>query len=564
MKKVQEYASILDEANRVSKEYITTPNSIQRINTNKDNLLKNIEKNNFIKVPFVGDFDAGKSSLINAMMGINLLPTDILPTTAVSYELYYSTQEQLKIFHKDELKETTSLSQINSLKVVPGDVVYVYINNEFVRNMNERGIVVVDMPGIDSGIEAHNNAILNYLSEGSFFFLVTDVEQGTLRRSAIRFVDELKKYDLQCNVLISKCDKKTENETAKIKTEVEDHAKRAIRSDIEVGITSAAENRFDDVIRMLNELDAETIFSQRYSKAVIGFVSEIISEMQLQIKLALSDKKDFTAKIEALKAEHDKALNNLKEKGRNAQPLTNSSEDILDDVREAIMSKSTYLASLLYNNNNDIHAFNNELLSIIRPVLVNSFKREISEYQDVIGDSVREFSLNVNEILQDKDNAMLNGANEIVGNLLGKEALESILQKGLNKMIEKLVAYKGLSTLLQTLSKILGPLVTIIINIIPDLLRMIFGKSKEQKIESIRQKIASEVVNRVVDALREPVTRMLDEQRQSAMAEMESLIKEESKKYDDNIKAMQQEQQTSNAEITAKVQKLEEGITILR
>ena len=368
---------------------------------------------------------------------------------------------------------------------------------------------------------------------------------------------------MQCNVLISKCDKKTENETAKIKTEVEDHAKRAIRSDIEVGITSAAENRFDDVIRMLNELDAETIFSQRYSKAVIGFVSEIISEMQLQIKLALSDKKDFTAKIEALKAEHDKALNNLKEKGRNAQPLTNSSEDILDDVREAIMSKSTYLASLLYNNNNDIHAFNNELLSIIRPVLVNSFKREISEYQDVIGDSVREFSLNVNEILQDKDNAMLNGANEIVGNLLGKEALESILQKGLNKMIEKLVAYKGLSTLLQTLSKILGPLVTIIINIIPDLLRMIFGKSKEQKIESIRQKIASEVVNRVVDALREPVTRMLDEQRQSAMAEMESLIKEESKKYDDNIKAMQQEQQTSNAEITAKVQKLEEGITIL-
>ena len=110
MKKVQEYASILDEANRVSKEYITTPNSIQRINTNKDNLLKNIEKHNFIKVPFVGDFDAGKSSLINAMMGINLLPTDILPTTAVSYELYYSTQEQLKIFHKDELKETTSLS----------------------------------------------------------------------------------------------------------------------------------------------------------------------------------------------------------------------------------------------------------------------------------------------------------------------------------------------------------------------------------------------------------------------------------------------------------------------
>lgn len=559
MEKVQFYASIVNEANNIAKDYIVITDSLQRIDSAKNALLKEMEGNTFIKVPFVGDFDAGKSSLLNAMMGVDLLPTDILPTTAVSYELYYSTKEQLKIFHKGVLKEITPLSQIASLKVVPGDVVYVYINNDFVRKMNERNIVVVDMPGIDSGIEEHNNAILNYLSEGSSFFLVTDAEQGTLRRSAIRFVDELKKYSLQCNVIISKADKKTASEIEKIKSEVENQAKRTIRTDIEVGVTSAAEKRFDDVTRMLNELDAEKIFVEKFSKSVKSFISDIISELQLQIKLVLSNKEDFSAKIEALKAEHDKALNNLKEKSRNAQSLNNSAEDILDDIREAITAKSAYLASLLYNSNNDANAFNNELLSIIRPVLVNSFKREISEYQDVIGDSVREFSLNVNEILQDKDNAALSSATDIVGNLLGKDVLETVLQKGLDKLMVKLATYKGLSALLKTMSKILGPLVTIIINLIPDLLRLIFGKSKEQKIESIRQKITSEVVNKIIDALREPVTHMLDEQRQSAMVEMESLITEESKKYDDNIKTMQQEQWSSEAEITAKVQKLEEG-----
>ena len=561
MEKVKDYASIVNEAAIVANEYVSTSKS--KIETVKNELLKDMERNTCIKVPFVGDFNAGKSSLLNAMMGVRLLPTDIRPTTAVSYELYYSLQEHLEIFHKGDFKETAPLSQIASLKVVPGDVVHVYVNNDFVRRMNERGIVIVDMPGIDSGIEEHNNAILNYLSEGSFFFLLTDVEQGTLRRSAIRFVDELKKYGLQCNVIVSKTDKKTDAETEKVKAEIEEQAKRVIRNDIKIGVTSAVAGKFDDIIGMLNELDVEKIFTERFSKAVTLFVSDIIGELQLQIRLALSDKKDFTAKIEALKTGQRKALDDLRMKSRNAQPLNSSAEDILDDVREAIKDKSKYLASLLYANNNDTNAFNNELLSIIRPVLINSFKREISEYQDVIGDSVREFSLNVNEILQDKDNAILSGANEIVETFMGKDVLEALLQKGLDKLMVKLASYKGLSTLLKSISKILGPLTTILINIIPDLLRLIFGKSKEQKIEAIRQKLISEAVGKIVDSLREPITRMLEEYRQSAMSEMESLINEESKKYDDSIKAMLNEQQVSEAETAQRVQNLESGINRL-
>lgn len=563
MRKEQMYASVINEASRISKEYINASDSILRIESDKSALLKDMANNAFIKVPFVGDFNAGKSSLLNALMGINLLPTNIVPTTAVSYELYYSDKEQLKVFHKGELKETAPISRIAALEVVPGDVVYVYVDNDFVRKMNERNIVVVDMPGIDSGIEAHNNAILNYIREGSFFFLVTDAEQGTLRRSAIRFVDELKKYGLTCNVIISKVDKKSDEQITTIKAEVEAQAKRAIRSDVEVGISSAAAKRFDDVSRMLDKLDAEKFFVEKYAKEVSGFVSDIISELQLQIKLTLSDKKDFTTKIEALRSEREKALNSLNSKNNTAQSLSNSAEDILNDVREALIAKSSYLATILYNNNNDTNAFNNELLSIIRPILINSFKREISEYQDVIGDSVREFSLNVNDILQDNNNAMLNGANDIIGNLLGKDVLEGILKKGLDKLMVRLAAYKGISTLLDSLSKILGPLVTIIINVIPDLLRMIFGKSKEQKIDSIRQNIASEVVGKIVNSLRDPVTEMLEEQRRSAMNDMESLINEEAKKYDVNIQSMLQEQQASESEIATKVQNLEKGISEL-
>ena len=560
MKKNEIYASIVEKAYAIAKENFITTESLKKLEEDKNAFLNDLKHNSFIKVPFVGDFSAGKSSLLNAMMGVDVLPTDVVPTTAVSYELYYSEKEYLEIYHKGQLKEMAKLSQISELKVVPGDVVYVYLKNQFVKRWNERGIVLVDMPGIDSGIEEHNNAIMNYIQEGSYFFLVTPAEQGTLRSSTLQFVDELKKYNLQCSVVISKIDQKPESEIEKIKTDIEAMARRVIREDIDVVVSSSAVEQFGEVVSLLEKLDPEKFIVRRFEKLVSAYISGVIDEIQLQIRLALSDKKDFSEKIAAINAEREKALNEIAKENDSVQSLEGSADDILKDVEEALISKSQYLATLLYNNNNDNTVFNAELLSIIRPVLINSFKRELTEYQDVISDSVKEFSLNVNEILQDGDNKLLNYANDLVGNLLGKEALEAVLKKGLDKMIQKLAAYKGLSTLLKSMSKILGPIVVIVVNIVPDLLRMIFGKSKEQKIESIRQKIVSEVSVKVVEALREPVSQLLEEQRKEVVANMSAMIERESAKYDENIKAVQAEQQENDQATAARIEKLQAAV----
>ena len=176
---------------------------VEKIEADADVLLGRITKDNFIKIPFVGDFSSGKSSLLNAYIGSDLLPTNILPETAVAYELYYAEDEKLELYSDGVLKETkNSLSQIKDFNVSPGDVVYVYINNEKIRSLNSRGIVLVDMPGIDSGIEAHNSAILHYIREGSVFMIFTDTEQATLRSSTISFIREIQQYGLSINVIL--------------------------------------------------------------------------------------------------------------------------------------------------------------------------------------------------------------------------------------------------------------------------------------------------------------------------------------------------------------------------
>ena len=259
--------------------------------------------------------------------------------------------------------------------------------------------------------------------------------------------------------------------------------------------------------------------------------------------------------MEKLKVAHEQAEQDLKRKSDSAQSIEGSADDILQDIAVALKSKAGYIATLLYGHT-ESNVLNQELLTIIRPVIVNSLKREITEYSDVIGGAVQEFMVNVDEIVNDKNNKMLSGAEELVGNLLGKDVLEGLLKKGLDKLAQRLVAYKGLGELVKMLSKVLGPLITIIINVIPDLLRLIFGKSKEQKIDEIKMKFATEIVSKIVEAMRQPIEDLITEQRAEVDKNVAALIADETQKYNENIKAIMNQQQEEKELIAKKVTSL--------
>lgn len=552
MEKVKLYVDVISKAYDVAKESFNNSESLKKAESEKDVLKTELEKDSFIKVPFVGDFNAGKSSLINSMLGADILPTNILPETAVSYELYYSANEKLEVWFDDKLVETTAVSQIKSLQLTPRNLVKLYLNNPVVKEWNDRNIVVVDMPGIDSGVEAHNNAILHYVQDGTFFVLVSEVEGGTLRLSTLSFIEEIKKYGAQLAVVVSKIDKKPEQEVQDVKANVESVAKKLLGDSTMVVSASAVNKDFNGVLDILSSIDAEGLIVNKYKGQVVNFIDSFIVELQLQMKLMLSDKSDFSEKIENLKNAQAKAVEDLKRKAESAQSVEGSADDILDDISDALRQKAGYVATLLYSQT-DGSALNQEILTIIRPVIVNSLKREVTEYSDVIGGALQDFMVNVDTILNDKDNKILSGAEEIVGNMLGKDILEGLLKKGLDQLAKKLVAYKGLGGLVSMLSKILSPLVTIIINIVPDLIRIIFGKSKEQKIEEIKIKFSSEIVSKIIETLRQPIEDMIKEQRSEVYNNVSALIDSETQKYNENINAIKNQQQEEEKVVAQKV-----------
>lgn len=563
MESINKFVQMIESASRIAAENFSNADSIAKAESAKDSLVNDLQHDSYIKVPFVGDFSAGKSSLINSYMGVDLLPTDVAPQTAVSYELYYSKNEKLDVYHNGNLKLSAALGEMTNLDVVPGDIVKVFIDNDPVRKLNEANIVIVDMPGIDSGIEAHNNAIMNYIAEGTHFIIVMECTTGSFRNSSISFIQEIKKYGLSLSVLLSKADKLPEQELNNNKSFIEAQAKSIIGENVTVGVTSAAENLHSDLDKVLSSINADEYIDKKYKSRVQAYIENIISELRLQMKLLLSDTDNLSKQIEQIKAEKASAMVSLEEKSKEAQDVSMSADDILNDVRDALLSKADYLANIIFSSKNDQKILTDEIMHIIRPVLIESFKREIGEYQETIGTSIVNFSVKVDAIINDSDNVLYQGAQEIYNKVFDTATVEGLVKTGFDKLTDMLSNYKAFSVLLTSLGRVLGPVLVIAVNFVPDLIRAIFGKSDQKKKDEIAAKLTGEAIPKIVESLRNDVEKMLTEQRTEAMAKMQELLNEESKKYDDNINEMINRQKENAQEREAKIKSLSAQVEIL-
>ena len=137
---------------------------------------KAIEKYELI-IPIVGSFSAGKSSLINSFLNENYLLVGITPETSVATEIRYTeNNERIEIVKENDILETYSIKDIEKIKEHPERNSYakIFLNN---KNLKEiLPIVLVDMPGFDSPLEAHNQSILNYISKGSYYIILVNIE----------------------------------------------------------------------------------------------------------------------------------------------------------------------------------------------------------------------------------------------------------------------------------------------------------------------------------------------------------------------------------------------------
>ena len=229
-----------------------------------EEFIEEVHESKYIKVPLVGIFSAGKSSLLNVFTKKpGMLPVDTMPETAVAYELYYSQTECVELFRNGKKLDSKSLTDIKQLETKPGDIAKVYCTSEPIKKLQDRGIILVDMPGIGSGIERHDAAIFNYINSGTAFVLIVDAEQGSLRGSTLAFMNELSQYNMYPAVLVSKIDKKPEEDVKDIVEYIHYQLTRMGNNNPYVGTVCAVNEDLKGLDTYLASLDPEKLVGQK-------------------------------------------------------------------------------------------------------------------------------------------------------------------------------------------------------------------------------------------------------------------------------------------------------------
>ncbi len=198
---------------------------------------KDLVESNFIDVAVLGQFKAGKSSLINSIIGKDVLPTGVIPVTAIISRIFYSPVEQIIINFLDgnkkevklsELKEyiTESLNPQNSKQVESADIALPEMEKfETIR--------LIDTPGLGS-IFANNTETTQVWSPQTTIALIVISAERPLSEEDKKLLEQIKKFSYKTYCVLTKADLFDQNQLEEIKNFVHSSLQQTIGGDIPV------------------------------------------------------------------------------------------------------------------------------------------------------------------------------------------------------------------------------------------------------------------------------------------------------------------------------------------
>ncbi|RVZ34390.1 GTPase [Helicobacter pylori] len=452
-------------------------------------LLASIQKQQLV-IPVVGNFSAGKSTLLNRFLGSSVLPTGITPETSLATELHYSAKERIEAFsNNDEKTESFELNE-QSFEVIKENAakysyLKVYLNNEALKNSVP--LVFVDMPGFDSPISSHTHAILEYLERGVHFVILTSVEEGNLTKRMARELKNLLEFDKGLSFILSKTNLRTPSQVEEISRYIQDQ----IQDHLDLTTHLIYSNKDNNaLLEVSDKIDAEKLFSALYlerlkflNSKLQNSLKSVIESFDYSKEKALEEIKALDLGVKDIEKTYEKLRANLEEE-YSSVAVGSVVKKVLEDVRE----QKSYLASLT----NKPNEFNSEIESIMQQSLIKNAKLEIEKINlSFSKDFCTEFE-SLNKLSSDLSVNLEHGIE------LGINALSLFLSKNL--------ATRPFALILQRLKPLLKDLLTLLPNIINS-----FFRNEEKDRAKLENLIETKVIPEIQHKLKKVLPSLFNE-----------------------------------------------------
>ncbi|MCX7919225.1 MAG: dynamin family protein [bacterium] len=197
---------------------LAQPYSYTGIVTELDSIQQKLNTNRFY-LAVLGQFKRGKTTLINALLGEELLPTAIIPLTSIITIIQYGESLKVEVLFNDNSRTTIPLSELPLYVTEHGNpknqknVKHVEVNypSDFLKD----GVLLIDTPGVGSVYKNNTDTTYSFLPkiDAAIFLLSVD---PPISQSELTFLNDVYQDVNAVFILLNKIDyvRKKEQEEA--------------------------------------------------------------------------------------------------------------------------------------------------------------------------------------------------------------------------------------------------------------------------------------------------------------------------------------------------------------
>lgn len=390
---------------------------------------KNLKEDHF-RLVVLGQFKRGKSTFINALLGDRILPTDVIPVTAVITEIHHGATPVAQIFfHEGQPKQVTihELSEYVSetgnpknVKNVDKAVIY------YPASILEKGLIIVDTPGVGS-IHEHNTRLTQeYLlqADAAVFIFSADPPLTELEKDFLKILIPIIPHII---FALNKSDYLDADGLDKVLDFNKAILHELMNKDTEIypisalkGLNAKLKNENGSLngsgLAVLEQALNDFLLQHRGRYFIISNVERIIRACHEWQNLVELDRKAQTLSIEDLNANLNKFTQYMEKIRKNSNRLSYLLEEIkqrllqnYDDQTQAFIRKSATIIQQKINHiiDESRHISKRQLLPHIQTSLIH-----------VVIDEFEPYRLHIEKMLKEKFNEEIQYLNQEVTQII--------------------------------------------------------------------------------------------------------------------------------------------------
>ncbi len=365
------------------------------LETDRTDTLKTLIENYRVLLPIVGSFNTGKSSMLNSLLDMNILPVGVTAKTLVPYEITYG--ENVATVIRNDYEQRVGLRDIGlpSFDMKGVSLVKLSMQNEHLGKYSN--VTVVDMPGIDAAMNDDEGEVLSYLKKSVAYVLAFCADEPVIKESIASFLSELRLREIPVYVILTKSDKITPAELSQAKDFFRDNIPSQLGvDDIPIATVSSrpkpSVDAFKDIISSVSGR-ADRLCFDTYTGDVQEICENLTSYFSLR-KSTLGLTSSQVGKRSARISEHAERLKQaFTEAGESFVTRMGQLGRIVEEILYShLISAAEAIEVMLFSRSKDESCVDRVAYDVISAVVKGDVKTVLSWYTREAEEITRRFS----------------------------------------------------------------------------------------------------------------------------------------------------------------------------